>query len=66
MRLTADRWADLKEFNRAVNQSIIPERNELGLAGEIWLNQSGPRRLQRLCGKQANFSIAVGLRESCF
>jgi predicted transglutaminase-like cysteine proteinase len=37
VRLTADRWADLKEVNQAVNQSIIPEANELGLAAETWL-----------------------------
>jgi predicted transglutaminase-like cysteine proteinase len=37
VRLTADRRADLKEVNRNVNRSIIPERNELGLAGETWL-----------------------------
>jgi predicted transglutaminase-like cysteine proteinase len=40
--LTAERWADLKEVNQTVNQEIIPERNELGLAGEKWL--IGPDR----------------------
>src|SRR5882724_6198954 len=34
IRLTDERWADLKEINQTVNQDIIPERNELGLAGE--------------------------------
>ena len=37
VRLTVDRWADLIEVNKSVNTSIIPERNELGLAGETWL-----------------------------
>jgi predicted transglutaminase-like cysteine proteinase len=35
--LTEARWADLKEINLSVNRAIIPERNELGLAGETWL-----------------------------
>jgi predicted transglutaminase-like cysteine proteinase len=35
--LTEARWADLKDVNLAVNRAIIPERNELGLAGETWL-----------------------------
>jgi len=42
VRLTAERWAALKEVNRNVNQDIIPERNERGLAGETWL--IGPDR----------------------
>jgi predicted transglutaminase-like cysteine proteinase len=37
VRLTAERWDDLKEVNKAVNEDIYPERNELGLAGETWL-----------------------------
>jgi predicted transglutaminase-like cysteine proteinase len=37
VQLTAERWDDLKEVNKAVNEDIIPERNELGLAGETWL-----------------------------
>ena len=37
VQLTAERWDDLKEVNKAVNRDIIPERNELGLAGETWL-----------------------------
>jgi predicted transglutaminase-like cysteine proteinase len=37
VQLTAERWDDLKEVNKAVNKDIIPERNELGLAGETWL-----------------------------
>jgi predicted transglutaminase-like cysteine proteinase len=37
VQLTAVRWDDLKEVNKAVNEDIIPERNELGLAGETWL-----------------------------
>lgn len=36
IRLTEERWADLREINRAVNLSIAPVRNELGLAGEEW------------------------------
>ena len=37
VQLTAERWDDLKEVNKAVNEDIIPKRNELGLAGETWL-----------------------------
>jgi predicted transglutaminase-like cysteine proteinase len=37
VRLTAERWDDLKKVNKRVNQDIVPERNELGLAGETWL-----------------------------
>ncbi|MBR0797176.1 transglutaminase-like cysteine peptidase [Bradyrhizobium jicamae] len=35
--LTEARWADLTEVNQAVNRSIAPERNELGLVGESWV-----------------------------
>jgi predicted transglutaminase-like cysteine proteinase len=37
LRLTPQRWADLNEVNQTVNHSIVPEPNELGLAGEAWL-----------------------------
>jgi predicted transglutaminase-like cysteine proteinase len=37
VRLSEERWADLKEINQVVNRGIAPERNELGLAGEQWL-----------------------------
>jgi predicted transglutaminase-like cysteine proteinase len=37
VQLTVERWADLKEVNKTVNEDIFPERNELGLAGEAWL-----------------------------
>ena len=37
VRLTEERWADLKEVNRTVNASIVPEPNTEGLAGEEWL-----------------------------
>ena len=37
MRLTPQRRADLNEVNQTLNHSIIPEPNELGLAGEAWL-----------------------------
>ncbi|MBH5369020.1 transglutaminase-like cysteine peptidase [Bradyrhizobium glycinis] len=37
VKLTEQRWADLKEVNRIVNRDIAPEPNELGLAGEQWL-----------------------------
>jgi predicted transglutaminase-like cysteine proteinase len=40
--LTPDRLAELIEVNKSVNRSIVPERNELGLAGETWL--IGPDR----------------------
>jgi predicted transglutaminase-like cysteine proteinase len=36
-KLTAERWADLKEVNQTVNASIRPEANLEGLAGEKWL-----------------------------
>jgi predicted transglutaminase-like cysteine proteinase len=41
VKLTPERWADLKEVNQVVNREIIPERNELGLAGETWLINPG-------------------------
>lgn len=37
VKLTEERWADLREVNRVINRGIIPESNELGLAGEKWL-----------------------------
>jgi predicted transglutaminase-like cysteine proteinase len=37
VKLTTERWVDLVEVNKIVNKSIIPERNELGLAAETWL-----------------------------
>jgi predicted transglutaminase-like cysteine proteinase len=37
VRLSEERWADLKEINQVVNRGIAPERNELGVAGEQWL-----------------------------
>jgi predicted transglutaminase-like cysteine proteinase len=37
LKLTAERWADLKEVNHAVNTHIRPEANLEGLAGEKWL-----------------------------
>lgn len=37
VRLTAERWEDLKAVNNTVNVSIVPERNTEGLAGEKWL-----------------------------
>jgi predicted transglutaminase-like cysteine proteinase len=37
VRLTAERWDDLKVINKAVNTAIMPERNTEGLAGEKWL-----------------------------
>jgi predicted transglutaminase-like cysteine proteinase len=42
IKLTAERWDDLKAVNTAVNSDIIPERNDLGLAAETWL--IGPDR----------------------
>lgn len=41
IKLTAERWNDLREVNEAVNSKIRPERNELGLAGETWLINPG-------------------------
>lgn len=37
VKLTPERWADLKDVNQMVNREIIPERNERGMAGEVWL-----------------------------
>ncbi|MDA9503270.1 hypothetical protein XI09_00060 [Bradyrhizobium sp. CCBAU 11386] len=37
VKLTAERWDQLNDVNKAVNKDIVPERNELGLAGETWL-----------------------------
>jgi predicted transglutaminase-like cysteine proteinase len=37
IRMTKDRWEALKEVNRYVNDSIAPEINYEGLAGEKWL-----------------------------
>jgi predicted transglutaminase-like cysteine proteinase len=37
VRLTEERWADLKQVNQTVNRSIIPESQELGAAVESWL-----------------------------
>ena len=36
VRLTEERWADLKQVNQTVNRSIIPESKELVLAEETW------------------------------
>ena len=37
VRLTDERWLDLRTVNEQVNRKIAPEANELGLAGEKWL-----------------------------
>ena len=37
VRLTAERWEDLKEVNRDVNAAISPQSNTEGLAAEKWL-----------------------------
>jgi len=37
LKLTNRRWAELKNVNRSVNSSILPERNKEGLVGEKWL-----------------------------
>ncbi len=37
LKLTAERWADLKEVNHSVNTGIRPQANLEGLAGEKWL-----------------------------
>jgi predicted transglutaminase-like cysteine proteinase len=37
VKLTEERWADLREVNQVVNRGIAPESNELGVAGEKWL-----------------------------
>jgi predicted transglutaminase-like cysteine proteinase len=37
VKMTEQRWADLREINDTVNGNIMPQRNLLGLAGEEWL-----------------------------
>lgn len=37
LRMTSRRWTELENVNRGVNSSILPVRNEEGLAGEKWL-----------------------------
>jgi len=37
VRLTEERWDDLKMVNKSVNASLVPEPNTAGLAGEKWL-----------------------------
>jgi predicted transglutaminase-like cysteine proteinase len=37
LKLTAERWADLREVNHSVNTGIRPQANLEGLAGEKWL-----------------------------
>lgn len=37
LQLTSQHWAELELVNRQVNASILPERNDQGLAGERWL-----------------------------
>jgi predicted transglutaminase-like cysteine proteinase len=37
VHLTPERWEILKQVNNQVNESIVPERNTEGLAGEKWL-----------------------------
>jgi predicted transglutaminase-like cysteine proteinase len=37
VRLTEERWADIKQVNQTVNGSIIPESKEPSLADETWL-----------------------------
>jgi predicted transglutaminase-like cysteine proteinase len=37
VRLSEERWDDLKTVNKSVNASILPEPNTAGVAGEKWL-----------------------------
>ncbi|MCK1475709.1 transglutaminase-like cysteine peptidase [Bradyrhizobium sp. 197] len=37
IRLTKERWAELKAVNRVVNRAIAPQPNQFGLAGEEWV-----------------------------
>jgi predicted transglutaminase-like cysteine proteinase len=37
IKLTAERWAELKTVNHDVNASIVPQPNTEGLAAEKWL-----------------------------
>jgi predicted transglutaminase-like cysteine proteinase len=37
VRLTEERWEDLKEVNKTVNAAIVPEANTEGLLAEKWV-----------------------------
>ncbi len=37
LQLTLERWSELVSVNAMINRTIIPERNDKGLAGEKWL-----------------------------
>jgi predicted transglutaminase-like cysteine proteinase len=37
LKMTEERWADLRDINNTVNESIEPHRNQFGIAGEEWL-----------------------------
>jgi predicted transglutaminase-like cysteine proteinase len=50
VRMTAERWNDLKEVNDLVSAAIVPERNFGGLAAEKLAHWTLKRRL---CGYQA-------------
>lgn len=41
IKMTEGRWSDLRDVNDAVNDTIVPQRNLLGLAGEEWLINPG-------------------------
>lgn len=41
VKLTPERWADLRDVNKAVNRDIVPEHNAMGLATESWLINPG-------------------------
>ena len=67
VRLTEDRWADLKEVNQTVNASIVPEPNTEGLAGEKWLIKPpvGTVTIMR-SASVLNCSSAAGRLAHCF
>lgn len=37
VRLTEERWDDLRDVNKAVNATIVPEANTQGVAAEKWV-----------------------------
>jgi predicted transglutaminase-like cysteine proteinase len=67
VRLTEDRWADLREVNKAINASIVPEPNTEGLACEKWLiNPASGDCNDYAVSKRFKCSNAVGRLARCF
>jgi predicted transglutaminase-like cysteine proteinase len=64
VRMTAERWNDLKEVNDLVSAAIVPERNFGGLAAEKWL--IGPSSGDCAVTSDPNCWIAAGRPGRCF